>query len=719
VREPLVSIILPVLDNCRFTAQCLASLARNADGIPYEIIVVDNGSTDDTLSFVGSHTPGQLRGKAQGETPPVAVTLLHNPDKASLSKSWNMGCEAARGKYLLVSNNDVIYAPHALKRLVDTLETSPQFGIAIPLSPQDVSGMMPEIAFPETIAQTVANIESVEAWVNRHDHLTDEFWMAREPYIPQGGYCFLMTRECWSEMGHFDEDFKLTGEDYEYFHRLKRRFKMVQARGAYVEHYGKVTCMWMYDEYHERLCYNRFLLAEKCEGLYQMFNIIMPVYNRVDALREAINSVLWQTFPHWRLYVIDDGSEEWDRIAEVAEEFKKHANRIWFFHKPKREGPGAARNHGLRLAKRGKYIAFLDSDDIWFPDHLSKHWESHESGTWEAVYSDPQFAWRWRDKASHQFLYKPDTHPTIHYWGEFDRALLEQFNFIQTSGISVWGPTARSIKFTDRMIEEDWDYCKQIPNPILHLPKETLRYHIAKNPESENLVTRVVRLSGATTGWETRQSIIIPHKLEEKAPLAVIIPTKNRPEELSQALESVLYDDIPVCVVDDGSEDASAVGHVVCQRQMNSLLRAETSHGPSWARNRGSEYLPCEWIQFLDDDDIFIPSWWQGLSIHLSNDWDVVIAPAWVMDCNAKGLTVCDDLYTSQLCVRRDVLLRAGGFTEAIGWAEERDLVERLANQGARIKRVKTPFVMRLRRGNNKMTSAGEKGSERRRRGMF
>jgi glycosyltransferase involved in cell wall biosynthesis len=95
-------------------------------------------------------------------------------------------------------------------------------------------------------------------------------------------------------------------------------------------------------------------------------SVIIPCFNRSAPLREAVESVLAQTYRDFEILIIDDGSTD-DTRATVENRFGGNP-RIKYFHK-NHGGPGPARNLGLRHAA-GEYIAFLDSDDLWLPDKL-------------------------------------------------------------------------------------------------------------------------------------------------------------------------------------------------------------------------------------------------------------------------------------------------------------------------------------------------------------
>jgi Glycosyl transferase family 2 len=91
-----------------------------------------------------------------------------------------------------------------------------------------------------------------------------------------------------------------------------------------------------------------------------LFSVIIPTYNRARFLARALDSVFAQTFKDYEVIVVDDGSTD-----ETQRYLKSLKTRISSLKQPNR-GPGAARNVGAKYAK-GEYLAFLDSDDIWFP----------------------------------------------------------------------------------------------------------------------------------------------------------------------------------------------------------------------------------------------------------------------------------------------------------------------------------------------------------------
>lgn len=112
VEHPIVSIVLVLWNRADITLQCLAVLTSVID-VPTEIVIVDNGSTDrtgDLIERVGN------------------VSILRNSSNLGFIKACNQGARVARGRYLLLLNNDAMLARNALSRLVSTLETYPEAG---------------------------------------------------------------------------------------------------------------------------------------------------------------------------------------------------------------------------------------------------------------------------------------------------------------------------------------------------------------------------------------------------------------------------------------------------------------------------------------------------------------------------------------------------------------------------------------------------------------
>lgn len=101
----------------------------------------------------------------------------------------------------------------------------------------------------------------------------------------------------------------------------------------------------------------------------ELVSIITPLYNSEKYVAETIESVLAQTYENWEMLIIDDCSS--DNGPKIVKDYAKKDARIKYHKLESNSGPAVSRNRAIELAN-GKYIAFLDSDDLWKKEKLEK-----------------------------------------------------------------------------------------------------------------------------------------------------------------------------------------------------------------------------------------------------------------------------------------------------------------------------------------------------------
>lgn len=103
----------------------------------------------------------------------------------------------------------------------------------------------------------------------------------------------------------------------------------------------------------------------------ELLSIVTPVYNAENYILETIRMVLKQTYQNWELLLVNDAST--DRSVQVIEDYlaKNPDPRIHLLQQEANNGAAAARNRGIAEA-RGRYLAYLDADDIWLPEKMEK-----------------------------------------------------------------------------------------------------------------------------------------------------------------------------------------------------------------------------------------------------------------------------------------------------------------------------------------------------------
>lgn len=100
-----------------------------------------------------------------------------------------------------------------------------------------------------------------------------------------------------------------------------------------------------------------------------LVSIITPAFNAARFIQETIQSVQTQTYQHWEMIIVDDCSR--DHTCEIIQHRVAADRRVRLIKHTHNGGPSAARNTALKAA-RGRYIAFLDSDDLWLPSKLER-----------------------------------------------------------------------------------------------------------------------------------------------------------------------------------------------------------------------------------------------------------------------------------------------------------------------------------------------------------
>lgn len=119
----------------------------------------------------------------------------------------------------------------------------------------------------------------------------------------------------------------------------------------------------------------------------KLISVITPAFNAEKFIVDTIESVLSQTYENWEMIIVDDCSS--DNTARVVKEYCDKDSRISLIRHSTNQGVAAARNTALSKA-RGEYIAFLDSDDMWFPEKLEIQYKFMEENGYVLTYTSYQ-----------------------------------------------------------------------------------------------------------------------------------------------------------------------------------------------------------------------------------------------------------------------------------------------------------------------------------------
>lgn len=116
-----------------------------------------------------------------------------------------------------------------------------------------------------------------------------------------------------------------------------------------------------------------------------LVSIITPTYNSEKFIKETINSVIQQNYNNWEMIIVDDCSK--DKTIEFVKNVIKENKKFTLISLKENVGAGIARNIAIKKAK-GKYIAFLDSDDIWSKNKLEKQINFMEENNYNFTFTD-------------------------------------------------------------------------------------------------------------------------------------------------------------------------------------------------------------------------------------------------------------------------------------------------------------------------------------------
>ncbi|MBP3957826.1 glycosyltransferase [Gemmata sp. G18] len=365
----LVSLVVLCCNELEVTRLCVASVLAHTRA-PYELILVDNGSTDGTPAYLDALV---------GVPGPARVVVVHNPENRGYPAGVNQGLGAARGAFLVLLNNDVVVTPGWLDRLVRCATAGARPGLA-----GAVTNYAPP---PQLVEPGYADLTGLDAFAAARATA----FAGRTLDVPRlTGFCLLVPRLVFEHIGRLDEGFGLGFFDDDDLCLRARRagFGLAVALDCYVHHFGSTTFRGLGVDTGKQLTENLALYRAKwgadeaaryaapapvpngnparpvvpaVAGRNPRVSLTMIVRNEEHNLGACLESVRDLVD---EAVVIDTGSA--DRTVEIARSFGCVVGEFpWVDHF------AAARNAALERAT-GDYAFWMDADDRLDPENRDK-----------------------------------------------------------------------------------------------------------------------------------------------------------------------------------------------------------------------------------------------------------------------------------------------------------------------------------------------------------
>ncbi len=359
-------------------------------------------------------------------------------------------------------------------------------------------------------------------------------------------------------------------------------------------------------------------------GECPLVSVIIPTFNRPQQLQRAVESVLSQTYANVEIIVVNDAGEDVAGVLAAV----PHPEKIVSVRHGVNRDRAAARNSGLKLA-RGKYIAYLDDDDRFLPEHLQTLVEFLETHDYRVAYSD---AWRVHEERRGDVYV--ETTRDVPYSYEFDATRLLISNYVPVLSVVHERACLDEVGLFDEQLtsHEDWDLWIRLSRrfPFAHLKKVTAEFtwrtdgsSTTSRKKSDFARTAAIifekyrAISDAIPGVREMQARALQelHAVAQSAPAyacSIIIPVWNRVEltaQCLQALASATRDvTFEVILVDNGSTDGTKEFLAELKGDVQ-IIRNEQNLGFAKACNQGARAARGKYLVFLNNDTIPQAHW--------------------------------------------------------------------------------------------------------------
>lgn len=628
-QEVVVSAIVSTYNAERFIEGCLHNLVEQtlfAKG-QLEIVVVNSGSQQNEEFIVRSY---QER---------YANIRYIRTERETIYAAWNRGVQAASGRYIVNANTDDRRRVDALERMARELDKQP------------------------TVALVYADSFATE-------RENDEFGTAaicgvfRWPQFDRRllfKLCYVGPQPMWRKSLHekyglFDAAMHSAG-DYEFWLRISASeafYHIPETLGLYLR--SEKGIEWSNPQLMHResdVARARYWPAEwgqppAAEGSFYIpitrraasakaprVSVIVPTYNRLHTLHETLASLEQQTFRDIEVVVVNDAGHD---ITPVVEGFSQTLSLCVCRHS-ENKGLPASRNTGIRSA-RGELIAYVDDDDVLYPNHVETLVRAIEISKFSVVYSNAVHL-QYRNDATGRIAVSRD----VPYSFDFsrDRFLYENYTPVlcvmhKRTCLDVVGMFDETFRYA----LEDWELWVRMSQQydFLHVDAVTCEFRTCVDPEKLAAQNRRAFYTNAERIFAKHRLLVAERpdiqrlqqgylaglkSIEQKyrsadnaVQVSIIIPTLNNLNYTRQCLEAIRQTAgavrCEVIVVDNGSTDGTR--EYLAGEEQSGRVRVilnERNETFSRANNQGAMIAQGDVLVFLNNDTKPLAGWLDAL----------------------------------------------------------------------------------------------------------
>jgi hypothetical protein len=202
-----LSIVIVNWNSQEVVTECLASIYRNLNDIQFEVIVVDNNSSDNGVNVIKNRY--------------TKVKLIENAVNVGFGKANNQGLKISKGKFVLLLNPDAVIQNRAIQNMLAFMQNDESIGAVGPKIVDDNNAVRPEGA--RNYLTLAGELAQLAKWDRlRRKNSVNKFRNQLQEVEALSGSCMLMRKACLDQIGGFDEQFFLYAEDVDLCYRIKQ-----------------------------------------------------------------------------------------------------------------------------------------------------------------------------------------------------------------------------------------------------------------------------------------------------------------------------------------------------------------------------------------------------------------------------------------------------------------------------------------------------------------